>query len=271
MICMTVLFLFAPGLCLATETLRINGSGSALDMMKPMIAAYQKNNKDVRIIMEKPLGSSGAVKALLADALDLVLSSKTLKPEEVAKGARQQMYGTMPLVFITEKNVRKANISTKELEDIYSGKRTSWPNGEPVRLILRPGEDVDSNIIGSLSPGMATAIGMARKRPGMFIAVTDPEAYTAVSKTTGALGATGMTSVITEKLPVASLALNGVTASPQALASGTYPLAKEVSIVTTPKTAPAAHKFINFMNSAQGHAIAGKAGVLVTSGAGSHK
>ena len=265
------MLLLYPGICLATDTISINGSGSALDMMKPMIAAYQKNTKHVKITMEKPLGSSGAVKALLAGVLDFVLSSKPLKPEEVAKGAQLQVYGRTPLILITEKNVRKGNLTTSELEDIYSGKSTVWPKGDAIRLVLRPHEDVDSKILSNLSPGMENAINAARARPGMTVAVTDPEAYSIVAKTPGGFGATGMTSVITEKLPVASLTLNGVPASPQTLANGTYPLSKEISIVTTPRTPPAAHKLINFMISPQGRAIAAKTGVHVTIGAAVQK
>jgi len=266
-----VSLLALPSLCLAADTIKINGSGSALDMMKPMIAVFQKANKDIRITMDKPLGSSGAVKALLAGALDMVMSSKPLKPEEIAKGARQEVYGRTPLVIITEKNVRKTGIITQELEDIFTGKNTTWPNGEPIRLVVRPHEDVDSRILGALSPGMTSAINAVRSRPGMIIAVTDPEAYTAVSKTPGGLGATGMTSIIAEKIPVSSLTLNGVTASLKTVASGTYPLSKEISIVTTPGTPPAAHKLIRFLCSPQGRAIASKTGVLVTAGAAAHK
>ena len=266
-----VTLLAFPGICPAADTISINGSGSALDMMKPMIAAYQKTNKDLLIKMDKPLGSSGAVKALLAGALDLVLSSKPLKPEEAAKGAQLQVYGKTPLVLITDKNVRKGNITTSELEEIYSGKSGTWPNGEVIRLILRPHEDVDSKIISDLSPGMANAMIAARARKGMIVAVTDPESYGAVEKTAGAFGATGMTSIITEKLSVASLKLNGIAPSPQSIASGAYPFAKEISIVTTPRTPPAAHKLISFMLSPQGRAIAAKTGVHVTIGAAPHK
>jgi ABC-type phosphate transport system substrate-binding protein len=105
----------------------------------------------------------------------------------------------------------------------------------------------------------------------MLVAVTDPEAYTAISKTPGGLGATGLTSIITENLPVISMALNGVTASPQTLAKGTYTLSKEISIITTPKTSSAAQKLIRFMLSSQGRSIAEKTGVLVTTGQSPHK
>lgn len=271
MICLTVLFLMTPGFCLAAETITINGSGSALDMMKPLIAAFQKTDKNVHIIMEKPLGSSGGIKALLAGALDIAMSSRPLKPEELAMGVQLQQYGKTPLVIITGTKVRTKNVTIRELEDIYSGKTTTWQDGENIRVILRPQEDIDSKILGAFSPGMAAAMNAARSRPGMIIAVTDPEACTAVIKTPGGVGATGMTSIIVEKLPVVSVSLNGVAASPQALASGAYPLAKEISIVTTRKTSHAAQKLISFMNSPQGRAIAAKNGVLVTSGAAAQR
>lgn len=268
---MAALLLSIPGVCRAADTISINGSGSALDMMKPMIAAFQKSNKNITVVMEKPLGSSGALKALLAGSLDMALGSKPLKPEDVAKGVRLDVYGKTPLVMVTEKNVHIANITTKQMEDIYAGKMVTWPNGEPIRLVLRPHEDVDSKIISTLSPDMASAMSIARSRSGMIVAVTDPEAYAAISKTPGGFGATGLTSIIVEKIPVTSLSLNGVVASPKTLANGTYQLAKEISIVTTAKTPPAAQKLISFMLSPQGRAIAAKAGVLVTSGTTAHK
>jgi phosphate transport system substrate-binding protein len=250
--------------CLAADTVRINGSGSAIDMLKPFVAAYRKTNRDVRIEIEKPLGSSGAVKALLAGSLDVVASSKPLQPEDVAKGAKQKEYGRTPLVLVTEKNVHKQDITTKELEEIYAGTTSVWQNNEKIRLILRPKQDIDTSILRGLSPGMDSAMTKTHSHPGMIVAVTDPEAYTAVSITPGGLGATGLTSIITNKLPLNTLSLNGIRPTPKNLASGAYPLSKEISFVTAPGTPPAALKFISFVYSSQGRAIAEKSGVLVT-------
>src|SRR6185369_14985172 len=244
------------------DVVRINGSGSALDMLKPLVEAYRKTNRDVRIDVEKPLGSSGAVKALLAGALDAVVSSKPLKPEEMAKGAQLKEYGRTPMVIVTEKSVRKQDISTKELEEIYAGTTSVWQTGEKIRLVLRPKEDIDTTIMRSLSPGLDRAITRSHSRPAMIIAVTDPEAYSTVSNTPGGLGSTSLVSIITEKLPLNTLSLNGIRPTTKNLASGAYPLFKEISFVTTPRTNPAALKFIGFVYSAQGRAIAEKAGVL---------
>lgn len=262
--CIFALLTSLSGRCLAADTVRINGSGSAIDMLKPLIEAYRKTNRDVRIDVEKPLGSSGAVKALLAGALDVVVSSKPLKPEEAARGAQQEEYGRTPLVIITEKSIRKSNITTKELEDIYAGTASVWQNGEKIRLVLRPLQDIDTHILRGLSPGMNSAITKSHSYPGMIVAVTDPEAYKAVSKTPGGLGTTALISINTEMLPLNALSLNGIRPTPKNLGSGAYPLFKEISFVTTPRTTPAALKFITFVYSPQGRAIAEKVGVLVT-------
>jgi len=253
-----------PDICNASDNIRINGSGTALDMMKPLLAAYRKNNNVVSVEMGKPLGSSGAVKALLAGALDVAVISRNLTPDEVANGAQLRKFGKTPLVIATEKNIHKSDITTKELEDIYAGNVGTWPNGVKIRLILRPKTDADTQILRLLSPGMNNAISISHTRPGMIIAITDPESYSAIMKTPGGVGTSGMNSVISEKLPLTILSLNGVKPSLKTLANGTYPLSKDISFVTTSKPNPATRKLISFIYSPKGRAIAERAGVLVT-------
>jgi phosphate transport system substrate-binding protein len=252
------------GSSLAAETVRINGSGSSLNMLKPMVEAFRKTNRDIRIEIEKPLGSSGAIRALMAGALEVVASSRALKPEEVAQEAQLREYGRTPLVIVSEKSVQKLNITTKELEEIYTGSNSKWQNGETIRLVIRPREDMDTQILRGLSPGMNNAVTASLLRPGMLVAVTDLDAYKTISKTPGALGASGLTNIITEKPTLNILTLNGVAPTPTNLANRSYPLSKEINFVTSSRTTRDAHKFIDFVYSPQGRAIASKVGVLVT-------
>ena len=259
------------GICQAADTIRINGSGAALDMMKPLIEAYMETNQNILIEVGMPLGSFGAVKALLAGALDVAVSSKSLKPGDIAKGAQLKEYGKTPLAIVTEKSVPKSDITTQELEDIYAGKMTHWKNGEMIRLVLRPQSDIDTMLLRTLSPGMNNSVDISQSRSGMILALTDPEAYGVIAKTPGGIGASGLTSIMVKKLPLKILTLNGVRPTRQTLASRKYPLAKKINFVITPGTSLAALKFISFVYSPQGRAIAEKAGVLVTAGAASSK
>ncbi|GAM07904.1 phosphate-binding protein PstS 1 precursor [Geobacter sp. OR-1] len=247
----------------AADVIRINGSGSALDMMTPIVAAYRKANPKVEIRMAKPLGSSGAIKALLAGVLDIVVSSKPLKPEEAHQGAVGREYGKTPLLFVTNMDVKKDNITLQELKDIYKGNTITWPDGKPLRLILRPEGDIDTQIIRGLSSGLDAAVSAATKRRGMVIAVTDPDLVETVAKTSGALGAASLSTMLVTKPRLNPLSFNGTRASTTALAAGSYPLAKEIRFITTSRTSAAAAKFLAFVYSAKGRAIAEKSGVLL--------
>ncbi|WP_243369957.1 substrate-binding domain-containing protein [Geotalea sp. SG265] len=257
--------LFLPALCQArAELIRINGSGAAVDILRPMISAYAKQHPNVKFVVNKPLGSKGAVKALLAGFLDIAVSSKVVTREEAAQGASFSDYGRIPLAVVSPAAVGKQDITTRELTDIFSGKVRQWPNGEPIRIILRPRDDIDAQILAGLSPGMDAALRSARKRPGMIFAATDPEATESILRTPGAIGTAALSCVISAKGRLKAFRLNGRAPTPVGIADGTYPLAKDVRFVTTSRTTAAARDFLRFVYSAQGRAMAKKEGVLVT-------
>ncbi len=258
-------FLFCAGVqdAGAGETIRINGSGAPLEMMRPLIEAYGKTKRGVSFEITKPLGSSGAIKALLAGAIDIAVVSLPLQPEDVAQGGISRPFGRTPLAVVTHRDIRLKNLSTRELEDIYAGRTKNWPDGEIVRVILRPREDTETKILKSISPGMAAAVAAAHQRQGMRIALTDPESNEAVSGTPGGIGTAALAGVLASRLPLNVVTLNGVRPSRKTLADGTYPLAKEILFATTGKLPVAASQFLEFVYSKRGHALAGKYGVLV--------
>ncbi|WIL22405.1 substrate-binding domain-containing protein [Geothrix sp.] len=266
----TVLFLLCTAWSASaqvTDTIRVNGSGSAMSMLKPLAEAYQHSNRHVEIVAGKPLGSSGALKALLAGAIDIAVSSKPLSAEDSAKGARLFPYGKTPLALVAEKEVPATDLNSAQLEDIFAGRMTRWGQGPALRLVLRPEGDVDTQLLRGFSPAMNQAVSLAQARPGMLVAVTDPEATALISRTQGGFGVAGLASVLEDGFPLKVLTLNGISPTTAALAGGTYPLVKDIHIVIAGGTTPAAMAFITFIYSKQGRALAQKAGVWVTASA----
>ncbi|MFN7957324.1 MAG: substrate-binding domain-containing protein [Holophagaceae bacterium] len=253
-----------PGWGQVSDTIRVNGSGSAMSMLKPLAEAYQRSNRHVEITLGRPLGSSGALKALLAGALDLAMSSKPLTAEEAAKGARLHPYGKTPMALVAERGVPDTDLSSRQLEDIFAGRMTRWAGGSPLRLVLRPEGDVDTQVLRGLSPAMNQAVSLAQARPGMLLAVTDPDATALIARTQGGCGIAGLASVLGDGHPLKILTLDGLSPSTALLASGTYPLAKDIHIVVTDKATPSVRAFIDFLYSKPGRALAQKAGVWVT-------
>jgi phosphate transport system substrate-binding protein len=247
-------------------TIRINGSGASFAFMKPLIDAYRAEYPELSFEMENPLGSSGAVKALLAGALDFAVISRPLRPAEREHGAMAREYGRTPLVMVTENQVPKSDISTGELERIYGGKVRAWADGEPIRIVLRPKDDTDTTILKGLSPDLAQAIETACVQPGMIVAPTDPESNAMVAKLPGALGASALCGLKGDHRPLNVLSLNGIPGTLATLADGSYPLTKIFYLVTTSRISESTAKFLDFVHSPRGRRIAEEAGILVADG-----
>lgn len=246
----------------AGDPVRINGSGTSLDFMKVLLREYAAAHPGGRVEVDAPMGSTGSILALLGGALDLAVAGRPLSPEEEARGARALPYGRTPLLIVTHGEVEKRDVTTFELEEIYSGRLAAWPDGESIRVILRPERESNTAILASLSPEVGRAQAAARKHPWALVAVTDPESNKMVARTPGAIGAASLTSLLVEELPLNRLTLNGVAGTTAALAAGTYPLAKPILFVTTERTPPAAWAIVDFACSSRGRAVAEKAGVL---------
>jgi phosphate transport system substrate-binding protein len=100
----------------------------------------------------------------------------------------------------------------------------------------------------------------------MLTAVTDPESNHMVATTQGGIGTAGLAGVLVEQTVLRVLALNGVAPSIAALANGSYPLAKELHIVTRTQTTEPTRRFLEFVYSPRGRAIVERVGVLTTTG-----
>lgn len=251
---------------LAEDVVRIGGTGSGLGVLRILAEAFEKTHPGTRIRILPNLGSSGGIKALLHGAIDVAISSRALKTEELKDGAVALECARTPFVFVVNNKVNKADVTTRELELIYKGQMLKWPDGTRIRLILRPAGDTDTMIVKNISKEMEQAVNASHARPDMVIAVTDQEAADAVAKIPGALGGTTLAQIETEKHPLKMLSFNGITPTLDALAKGRYPLAKQLYLVTAPKTPAAALQFIQFVRSTNGRAILVQSGALPTAG-----
>lgn len=250
----------------AAETIRIGGAGSGLGAMKILAESFEKSHPGIKVRIMPSLGSSGGIKALLNGALDLAISGRTLKAEELNGGAVGVEYARTPFIFVVNKNVTKVDVTTRELEIIYKGQLLKWPDGSRLRLVLRPAGDTDTRIVKSISRGMEQAVNASNSRSEMILAVTDQEAADAVAKIPGAIGGTTLTQIETEKHPVHVLSFNGIKPTLGAMIQGSYPLSKPLFFVSTAKTSPMVKQFIQFAHSAKGQAILTASGALPTTG-----
>lgn len=258
------LALGVAGVASAQEVIRISGTGAGVALMGPLVEAFEKENKGVKVHLEKSLGSSASIKALAKNALDLAISGRPLKPAESAEGLVQLDYGKSPFVVVTNPHTKESNVSLNQVAGMFSGKIPRWSNGDYVRVVLRPNEDVDSKLLRSISPEMDLALTAAQARKDMLLGVTDNEAFEAVKKTPGTLCFLALTLPLSQPGDVKVMRLDGVQGSVATLAKGKYPYAKPLYLVTRKGGAPGVEQFVKFLKSKKGKSLAARHGLLPT-------
>jgi phosphate transport system substrate-binding protein len=241
----------ACGTTLSAERLRIGGTGVALGSMQVLSRAYMAENPGIEIEVLPSLGSSGGVKALAANAIDLSLTSRPLKEREQGFDFIAQKYATTALAVVTSPEIEVSSINKDELEAIYAGETTLWPDGSNIRIVTRPASESDTKTLRGLSEGMSAAVDAAFLRPGLIIARTDQQNAEALEQTRGSIGFIAVGQIATENLQLNVLALDNVAPAVNA----EYPLTKSLYIISPNTIGPHERAFIEFVFSKRGSSI----------------
>jgi phosphate transport system substrate-binding protein len=237
------------------EEIKIGGTGNALGTMRLLGDAFNKKNPNMKVTVLSSLGSSGAVKAIPKGVIDIGLTSRALRDEEMATGALATEYARSNTVLAVSTKSKATAISREQIADIYLGKLANWQDGTPIRPVLRqPGDDNTKQLRG-LSPAIEQALVAAEQRPGLAFAVTDQEAADKIEAVPGAVGVTTVALILSENRVLRPLTLDGVEPSIANGVSGKYPIIKHFFFITQPTQSAAVQQFIAFVKSAEGKAI----------------
>ena len=248
-------------------TLKIGGTGSALATMRILADEFVRLRPDISVEIPDSLGSGGGIKALLAGALDIALSSRMLKPKERDAGARATPYATTPFVLVTRVSESNSapDLSSKELVKAFSGDAVHWKDGTAIRIILRNERDTSTRILIAAFDGMDAALTRARAIPGIPVTSTEQDNMDLAETLPGALTTASLTAILSEERSLAPIAIDGVAPTLENLATGAYKISKYFYLVTGPETSETALEFIRFIRSAEGAAILRTTGNLAVS------
>jgi phosphate transport system substrate-binding protein len=256
------LALAAAGGCLpfagpagAEEVLRVGGTGSALGAMARIGTALEQEQPGVRFRVLPSLGSTGAIEAVAEGALDVGRRGRPLKDSERGRGVIVVEMARTPFVFAVGRDAGVGGITSGDLAAIYRGEKLTWPNGQRIRVILRPASDADTDLLKGISPEISAAVTAAHGRPGMLVAVTNTECHQILGRSPGSIGPTTLLQLRTDPLPSPPLEWNGVAPTLGNLASGRYPLVKSIYLVVRSRPPPAVRQILAFLSSPRGRKL----------------
>ena len=244
------------------DSIKIGGTGTALGSIKLLAQEFKRLRPEAQLIVTPSLGSTGAIRAVVAGAIDIGISARPVSAEELRQGASTRAYARTPFVIATAAKTSSTGLTLTELTAIYSGTQARWSDGSPLRLVVRPEADADTALMRAFSPEMSQAISLALARKGLRMADTDQDNIDALEKLPGSLGTTTLTQLATEGRAVKALSLNGVAATLQNLSNGSYPYFKTLHLVTGPQPSPLAKDFAAYIQSAAGQAVLARSGNL---------
>ena len=254
--------LLASGSPAHAEELRASGTGSALGTLRRLAAAFEAANPGHRLNVLPSVGSSGTFRAVAGGALDVGVAGRGPGPGERALELEARPVARTPLVLAVGPRTRAAGITAGELVRALRGELRQWPGGGPLRLVLRPPGDVDTQLLRAVSPEMAAAVDGALSREGAVVADTNQECNELLARTPGAVGLSSLAQILTEDRPVTALAWNGVAPTLANLRSGAYPLAKTLFVVTRAPPSPTVRSFLSFLAGPAGRAVLEASGNL---------
>lgn len=244
----------------SAETLSLGGTGGAVPMMRQVGAVFAaRTATDLKIF--DSLGSGGGITAAGDGVLDLAISGRPLSPKEVAAGFSTPLIVRTAYVLVTSYPA-PPSVSRLEVPRLFADVKAAWPDGTPVRIILRPTTESDNAVLFALFPGTEDAVSRARQRNDVPMAPTDQDNQEIAAHTPGSLIGTTFTQTLLEARDLRMLPIDGVTPSSENLVSGSYPYEKRLWIIQPPRKTEIGQKFIAFLNSPEGRQALKMTGIV---------
>ena len=107
-----------------TGKITISGSTSVAPVMNKLADAYKQFNPDVSIEIQEP-GSSAGIQAAISGAVEIGMSSRELKEDELKELTSKQIALDGIAVIVNKENDIK-NLTSEQIKSIYTGETTDW-------------------------------------------------------------------------------------------------------------------------------------------------
>ncbi len=254
------LALFALTAPANADVLRMGGTGATNGMLKRVGDVFKtESGTDLEIIPS--LGTSGGNKAVADGLIDISVAGRALNAQERAKGLKEIPAIRTPFGLATS-HTNPNGLNSATIAAHYQSDNPAWPDGTPIRIILRPISESDTAVLGAMFPGMTAAIAKVRARPDLSLAATDQDNGDLAEKTPSSLVGMTLTQAQMEKRKLRFVAIDGVEATLENFETGKYPFGKTLYLVLPPKQSAAAEKFLAFLRSPRGAATLRETGVL---------
>lgn len=189
--------------------------------------------------------SSGGIQAIAEGEADIGFVSRTLTEEELLLGLRYEPLSWDALVFAVHPSVTIDGLTTEQVRGLYSGEITNWHavGGPdlPVTVFDRAEGGSSKVIVRRYVLGEQCEIA-----PCVVEVAQETDMVDSIRGTKGGIGFVSLGWVTARKLPVRTLALDGIVPGAGTTLEGTYRLARPLGLVARNDTPPRVERFLEW-------------------------
>ena len=251
------LFIVLSSCVVAQEEIHIDGSTTVGPIVDAFVGAFAESYPNVKFSVKKT-GSGDGAAALVDGRCDIAAMSRFMKPDEYQKAVAA---GKAPVPFsicmdgvclIVHPSNSVRQLTKEQVKKIYTGQITNWKElGGADMPIVAISRDTSS---GTYEVFHQLAIDSEKLGTKVEYANSNPQIFTRVSTTAGAIGYVGLGFV---KTGVTAVQYEGVTPTRKTIASGKYQISRPLYLFTDgyPELGSPLLDFCNFFLTEDGQDI----------------
>ncbi len=225
-------------------TITVGGVGSVSPLIQRLALQFERAHPGMRVqIVQPPMGSTGSFRALSAHRIDVAVTGRPLGPGET--GLALPWLRT-PVVFASSSGMLDS-LDVPTLQTIYNGERQRWPDGSPLRLVLRANAESETIALREALPELIPALDAALARRDLPMPDDDLAALEFLARVKGTFGTTSLGLVNTLKAPVRILPFEGEQPQADPQVPQRYRLWRAYHLVHRPDPSAEVIRFVDFL------------------------
>ena len=229
------------------QRILLTGSSTIAPIMEDLARRYEQSHPDVRIEVQTG-GSTRGIRDTRAGLNDIGMVSRALHADE--QDLQRTLLALDGLAVIVHRDNPVGDLTIADLRGIYTGAVTNWS--------VLGGPDLPITVVHKAA-GRATQelflhytkLGDADIAADVIIG-DNVQGVRTVAATPGAIAYVSIGSANRESThgaAIRTIAVNGVPPTPAAVASGRWPLARELNLVTHPAPPAVVQTFLHWVTS----------------------
>lgn len=256
--------------CTQKETINIGGSTTVLPVLSNAAESFREENPDIRIIVNAG-GSGVGINQVGENKLDIGMTSRNITDEEKLKYPNVEFnvisIGRDAVLPVVSSEIYEAGVTAltlKQIGEIYTGKITNWSElGGPDQEILCIDKETSR---GTRHVFMQAVLGdKEAPAPGADIVLgSNNEEQTALVQSNAAIGMLSNAWLNDDIKGLTILMPNGTEIEPSManIINGTFPITRDLLIVTNGQPLGKTKQFIDYILSDKGQEIVEKTGYV---------